>query len=291
MQAGSAIVLENDAERELHPATPVLGTEPTRSTWQDLVGRTTGWSQRRPIREVVLHGDDSDDPKIARALAALAVFPEIRRIDLRGAAFDDKAIPPLAKLPRLEALTLVDAMMTGDGLASLAPQVRLHELSIAYEATSAHLLGGVSAFRELRTLNLEGLPISRADMTAIAALPQLEAIRLDYLQPTPGEEVFAPLASAMGLRSLHESRSGMSEADMPTLAKLTRLEQVWVTCATGEGLMRLGPLPNLKQIVVYGPATDEEVLAFSAAHPSVAVGYRIFNSDGRWFRAGKSESD
>lgn len=289
MQAGSAIVLENDEERELHPATPPRGTESTQSTWQELVGRTTGWSQRRPIREIVLHGEDAGDPKIARALAALAWFPEIRAIDLSGVAFDDRAILHLAKLPRLETLTMSESTMTGAGLASLAAHVKLQELSISRETPSAHLLGGVPAFSELSKLHVEGLPISRADVTAIASLPKLESLRLDLLQPAPGEEVFAPLANAPSLRYFHESRSGMTEADMPTLAKLSALETLWLSCATAEGLSRLGSLPNLKQIYVYGPATEEEVRAFSAAHPDVEVAYGLFTSHGRWFRAGKSE--
>ncbi|HEV7281678.1 MAG TPA: hypothetical protein VGN57_15860 [Pirellulaceae bacterium] len=291
MQANGAIVLEGEEWRELHPATPARGTEPVRADWQELVARTLGRIERRPIREVVLHGEDPNDPKLARALASLAAFPEIRQMDLRGPALDDKAIAPLSKLKRLERLSMMGTTITGAGLKSLAASVPLQDLSISGEASSARLSEGVSALQELKSLRLEGLSIRRSDMETVASLPKLETLHLESLQPAPDEDVFAPLEKAENLRFFYESRSGMQEADLVALSRLPALEEAWIGIASDANVALLGPMPRLKKIYLNGPITLDGARSFSAGRPGVAVGYRIFTSDGRWLHAGKSEMD
>jgi hypothetical protein len=198
---------------------------------------------------------------------------------------------PLAKLQRLERLSMTETTVTGKGLASLAESVPLKDLSISGEALGARVLEGASKFRDLESLTLEGLPISRADMERIASLPKLASLRLDVVQPTPGEDVYAPLASAQALRFFHESRSGMQDADVETLSKLPLLEEVGLSVSSDANVVPLESLPRLKTIVLYGPITVDGARRFSAARPEVAVGYRPVNSDGRWFHAGKSDWD
>jgi len=169
---------------------------------------------------------------------------EIRGLTvLRGTAkcADNAGLEVLAKLPRLESVYLNASTFDDDGFATLAKIKSLK--SLAFDHNQRFTGQGAAALRaltELRSLRFGGcMKFTGEGVQAVAELSQLESLQLHHC--------------------------GVGDADLPPLAKLTRLKNLFVSAQfngrlTGAGLKHLAGIATLESLKI-----GETVLAFDGS--------------------------
>ncbi|HEV7281680.1 MAG TPA: hypothetical protein VGN57_15870 [Pirellulaceae bacterium] len=226
----------------------------------DPLGRLLGRAERPVLSRVELRSLQADDPKVAAAIAALALFPEIDSVSLEGPGFDDESLAQLSKLPRLETVALIDTRVAGAGFSRLG-QPSLQCVVLLSEEPSPELIAG------------------------IASLPNLDWLSLQDNEPTE-PSAYDALEKAQRLKTLYVQDSGFDDEDMKTLAKLEGLEQLAIDGIDDVGLARLAPLAKLTWLRVQSPVTKVAAREFSGAHPDCPVQYVDGHSSTTTFVAG-----
>lgn len=290
LQADARVVLESDArygDGDGRSTPKSLPSALRPQSPDELIASAMGVTWRPSIERVVIEGRASDDPKIPPALAALAIFPEISSVKLQGPAFKDAAMAPLIRLPRLKRLSLSHTDVSEAGLASLARETGLEVLDIWDRVPTETLVKGIPSLVNLRLLQLDGPPLTRADVAGIATLPKLEELRLFGVQPAQGEEIYVGLNGATNLKILRSTNYDFSNAELATIAALPNLEALLIDIDDA-GLAQLGTLPKLKRFVIWRTATADGARAFSAANPGCLVAWRPLASGQLYFRAGEA---
>lgn len=194
-------------------------------------------------------------------LAALTRLDGARRyLDLAGLPLTDALLEFVARQEALEALNLEGAApRPGDG--------------------SAASLRAATGLRRLQRLNLRRVPsVSRSDVAALAALPELYELDLAETGPAAGglreaialrpdaalarlsllaceldfeAGLLAALASLPGLEDLNLRQARVPGAELPTLAgapRLRRLNLAYQTELDDAGLLALADLPALADL-------------------------------------------
>lgn len=286
LRAGATVYRYVPPRSELNAFRESVVFEEERTT-VDLLSRAIGWSGRTRIDSIVLYGEEVGDPKFAAALANLWLFPEIRYVELHGPAFDDAAIAPLSGLKNLDSLHLARTRATGDGLAALAPTVPLREIVLYDDDPASDIAADLSAFVELRSVQLSGLPLSKAHLDGLATLPRLKTLSLLNVQPLIGTEAADAEEANGDLRSLDELDLDAPDLDMASLARAPALEELHLFNGSRRSLAGLGRMPRLRTFRLWNLAPVEDVKAFSTLNPQCDVGYRVDASDGLRFSAEK----
>lgn len=228
------------------------GLEPPVPTFGSRVSRSLGWTRVPPVERVRLKGDDPADPKLAPALAALRVFPKLWDVRLSGKAFDDRAMPELAKVPSLSFLVLEGTSVSGDGLATLASKESLRSVAITHDPTG-DLVGGAVRLKRLDGMILSDAAIEREDVAALASFPHLQQLILSQIPFSDRSDLLLPLEGSKSLTQLTIQAEGVDEGAVVALPPLPRLERLEVHGLT---LANLPPYPNLHSLNAEG-ITDE----------------------------------
>lgn len=175
---------------------------------------------RLPLEEVVI----SSERLKAKAGAALALAPTLRRVSLRDCAIDDTTVVELARLPNLTRLNL-----TGTGISDQC----------------AHALGRMRALRELI---VDRTGVGPDAMAAAGSLPAL--VRLSAASCTAVSASLEGLAWSPSLAWVNFDGCGLDGAAVAALSRITTLERVSlanarVNPAAALNLTKLGRLRRL----------------------------------------------
>lgn len=254
-------------------------TKPKEASRSERIGRIFGYASRPAIREMHLAADDPDDPKVDRALASLAQFPEIETLRLNGTAFDDDAMAMVAEVHGLRSLSLDKTVVTAKGLEALAPLGALQEIDINPTGYEWNPLAGVAALRGLRAVRTRGMYVLRTDLAAVASLPMLEELRLHGML-ADDQDVLAPLATAKGLKSLQVDASLFWSVRLDAIEQLPALEELVVIGVHEDALVGLRLSPGLRELRIAGPISVAGAQSISRAHPDCLVSCQ---ESGFWF--------
>ena len=103
---------------------------------------------------------------------------DVRTLRLIGPVFADEGLAGLPAFPRLDFLTVIEAPLTGPGLAGLAGARVLQGLRIVAEGTESLDLAALPGLPTLACLQLEGLPARVTGVGRLAALERLAELSL-----------------------------------------------------------------------------------------------------------------
>jgi Leucine-rich repeat (LRR) protein len=188
------------------------------------------------------------------ALDHLKLLPRLRELDVSGVQRVDSGIwglalnlenlRRLAEIRQLEKLDLNGATITDVGSDRPGrPDA---------ERASLPGLDALASLENLRWLDLSRLPVTSEDLTFLAELKQLTALRL-------GQCV------------------AVNDAAVPLLRTLPSVQSLYLAGAglTGEGLSGLAASRSLKRLTVSGiQASESDIERFSKARPDVQVLWR-----------------
>ena len=176
-----------------------------------------------PLEEVVL----SMEKLKAKAGAALAMAPSLRRVSLRDCAIDDSAVAELARLPKLTRLNLTGTPIT----ERCAPALGL--------------------MRTLRELILDRTGVGPEAMAAAGSLPAL--VRLSAVSCTGVSASLAGLAKSPSLAWVDFDGCGLGDAAISSLSRIATLERVGVANArlSPDGASNLTKLGGLRRLDVH----------------------------------------
>ena len=196
----------------------------------------------RDVESLMVASDDGRGTSDA-GLAHIATLEQLKRLDLVGATVSDAGLKSIASLGNLEELLLNDCLnVTGSGLNAAAGLGRL------------------------RSLTLHGGGVEADVFRAIASLPQLERLNIEFGKDKkirPADVV--PLATLKALKYLSASRNVAVPDNQPVL---NAVEDV----ALGNAILaQAGRLPNLQSLHLFAIVTSDAGLAALVPQPGAGL--------------------
>lgn len=169
----------------------------------------------------------------------LSALSNLRALNLVSPVMTDESMPAIARMPKLEQLTL---SITGYGSKSgtSAPMITEHGL--------VHL----QKMPQLRDLNVYGVLVNDAALQALGGLKQLHSLAVGG--PLVTDAGIKGLTGMSQLQSLYLTNSAVSDAGLPGLAGMIRLDALYMhhSAVTDAGLRHLQPLKNLRVLSLDG---------------------------------------
>ncbi len=107
-----------------------------------------------------------DSPK---ALARLADLPDLRSLNLAGAAIKDETLTAIVGMANLESLNLEATGVTDKGLVVIRELRSLTQLKLANTSVTDDGVQQLGALAKLQDLSLEGTPVTEAGMRRLKA--------------------------------------------------------------------------------------------------------------------------
>ncbi|MCB1228630.1 MAG: SUMF1/EgtB/PvdO family nonheme iron enzyme [Verrucomicrobiae bacterium] len=166
--------------------------------------------------------------------------------------FGDEQAKALARFPGLTQLFL-----NGQGLLSeltlltVGNLTQLEELGLhGCTGFSPSGFGPLGKLAKLRTLNLQATHAGDKALTAIAAVPRLQSLRIGSETAQITDEGFATLTESFSLESLYIENSDATDRGLEYLGRVNRLETLDLGSRkiTGTGLGPITRLPELRDL-------------------------------------------
>jgi hypothetical protein len=158
----------------------------------------------------------------------------------------------------------------------------LEALQILETGLTDQSLPAISRMRALKSLRLDGHPITDAGLTHLRTLGELQHLSITDTQA--GDRTLAAISELSRLNGLFVSGTAVSDAGLIHVASLTKLKRLDVmqTGVTDAGLMQLGMTPNLSELNVSlgNGITRAGIDALKAVVPNCEIGCFQFRPDG-----------
>lgn len=217
---------------------------------------------------------DLSSSEITDAAAnALLQFPQLKRLHLSGEGkLSDKTLATVGKIRLLDALHIFHMVIGADAAKNFAElpdlrildiscstvedkafeaicQVKLSSLAFISSKVSDKAFPNISKCTSLRELAVQGRILNAADLAALAALKQLQALSFDRVRDEKDLFLLEPLKELKSLAI--GDATDLTDRAVPALAKLKSLEDLFMLNAsiTPEGINQLKrQLPRLKKL-------------------------------------------
>lgn len=208
-----------------------------------------------PLEEVVI----TSEKLKAKAGAALATAPTLRRVSLRDCAIDDGAVADLARLPQLTRLDLTGTPIT-DGCAPALGRMRsLRELIVDRTGVGPMAMAAAGSLPALVRLSAVSCPAVSSSLEGLAASPSLAWVNFDACGL--GSEAVSALSAVATLERVSMSHARLSPAAALSLTRLGGLRRLDVHLTPLGDVPLFEGLPSLQALSAWGCG-----LAMSAAH-------------------------
>jgi Leucine-rich repeat (LRR) protein len=202
----------------------------------------------------------------ADALGPLAEAANLKELKLGGYGIDDGTLKTIATLPYLESVTIEDASIGTEGIASLVAAEHLRErLRVLAVARCSGLndesLAQLSAFDGLRRLTIRDVPTTGSFLSELKSGTELELLALN--QTYLSDDVFETIAGFKNLKRLEVAQNFLTPDAIEKIGALLALEYLNLSeCGiSDESLLSLKGLGNLKTLIVEGnPEVSEEAV-------------------------------
>jgi Leucine-rich repeat (LRR) protein len=231
------------------------------------------------------------------ALDILADMPQLRAVRLSGVNITDRGVAALLKLPELNELDVRNCRgVTQAGIGQLVGKQSLRSLKVGGMAIDDEALRVVGRMVQLNTLSVDNCAITDA---GVAQLGDLPLVNLTIYQCTnvtdDGLKVLVSLADlrsltlrdikAQGaaltqlpcpekLAELNMAQSGITDAEVPNLARFSRLEDLTLseTAITDAAVDTLSKLASLKSLTMTQTRmSDAGIARLTASLPNCRV--------------------
>jgi hypothetical protein len=202
-------------------------------------------------REQILGVRLSGAPVVDDRLAGLARLTRLQTLSLDATQITDAGLVHLAALPRLEQLDLSGTGIAGPGLVHLKRLGNLQKLSLEKTHVSGPGLEHLAGLPTLKTLRLGGAPITDDGIESINQLNDLECLSLRGTRVT--DAGLAGLPTMHNLRVLDLDTTGVGDTGLAQLAALKNLRMLDLraTRVTDVGLAHLATLENLQYVCLF----------------------------------------
>ncbi|HWB11504.1 MAG TPA: hypothetical protein VG826_19900 [Pirellulales bacterium] len=183
------------------------------------------------------------------AIAALAAFPELERLDLPDATDDQLA---RLRLPNLKILDLNHAAVTDRGLEHLRPLKKLETLDLNHTAVTGRGFQALTALKNLQSVNLASTPASDAGIAPLAQFPNLAVVTLN--KTGVGDIALQHLRNGTNLRQLGLQQTQIGDAGLAALERLNKLAVLALdeTRVGDTGMEAIAHLPRLSKLTLAG---------------------------------------
>jgi internalin A len=218
-------------------------------------------------------------PKVTdEALALLAAFAEIRSLSIAYQnRITDDGLEHLARLKRLEQLTLHADAVTGRGLKHLGALPELGVVHLYLNALDEEQSAGIGNLSNVWMLSLHG----RLSDGALAHLKPLSKLNRLSLQSHDSPQAAGPNVSGAGLRHLRDLPSleslsltnlAVSDEDLHELPNVTSLS-LYKLDVTDSGLETLARMEDLRALRITAmPITDDGLARLAGLRNLTALG-------------------
>ena len=189
---------------------------------------------------------DRPDALPDAAVRAIGELKTLRHLAFNCRGLTDGQLKVVAGLPNLEELDLAECNEVAPaGLMVLAKLERLQTLSLAGTQANAETLRSLAGLKGLRSLNLRYTTVGEDGISALAKFPALADLTLSFGDAKEA----AKLTEVKSLRRLTLASEVEPEA-FPHLARLTDLEELDLsfTSADDSALAHLKGLTNLRRL-------------------------------------------
>ena len=183
----------------------------------------------------------------------------------RNRAFQDEHLAVLAKLSRLESLSLDSTSATGVGFRHFVHCPQLRSISLIGSPTASQGIDEIVLLESLEELLLDSAKASDQHLAKIGQLTKLR--RLDLSRTYASEQTFAAISTLPALTNLSADGVLLSDSCLEHIGKIRTLEELNLCNSQGvtaAGLRHLAQLPNLKRLELFAAKiTDTEVEVFN----------------------------
>ncbi|MFT3706087.1 MAG: hypothetical protein QM817_00335 [Archangium sp.] len=207
------------------------------------------------LREVTLDKESATDANVAELAKQV---PGLKTLKLWGNV-TDAAMADVAKFTALEELSLQGSKVTDAGMANVAKCPKLARLTLSKTAVTENGLESLKG-AGLTNLVFDGLAGTKKAMAAIASMPKLKVLQLQFA--TTNDEV-GELAKAPALQEITLMASpNFDDVGGAHLGKIKTLERlfIWNTKVTDKTMEAISGLP-LKTLYVSRTALTDKGMA------------------------------
>ena len=222
----------------------------------------------RQLQDLSLSGTRITDSGVTQ----LASLTHLRALSLSGSRIQGDSLGKLSNLSKLTLLDLSDTDISGDSLAKLAAcrslqALHLENCPLIVDASTAHL----THFPSLRGLVLRKTGFEKESITAIGLVQLAKISTLEHLNLNATrlqDKSLTPLGQLHNLRRLDVGLTAITNASMPHIATLPRLEHLSLmsqvgfggTRVTAAGLKHLVGHPTLRELDLTGIQINDDDL-------------------------------
>ncbi|MDA0835430.1 MAG: hypothetical protein O2955_10895 [Planctomycetota bacterium] len=239
---------------------------------QPIVYAEAGWN---PLSYDYLDYESSRPDVGDDTVRHLAVFSQLRRIDLINSQITDGGLLHLKGLKHLESLNLEGTQFGDEGLRHVAAMTQLKVLKLQRTKITDAGLKSLESLRHLEILDLDATSVTSNEIRSLASLKKLRGLdlsfthvsddglvhlrnltNLEYLNIGPGGQIrlhigdsaVTNLANLTKMRWLSLRGSKISNDGLKALRKMKHLEYLDVssTAISDEGLKHLSGLTELR---------------------------------------------
>ena len=203
-----------------------------------------------------------------RGLAYLAGFDKLRclHVGIGGGKITDAGLNHVAKLHRLEELSISGKDITDAGMSQIAKLTNLKFLKLWTEQLTNAGLAKLTALKSLEKLYIYRASVSTSGLAQLNELPNLiELIVRDIKQDSKPLNI-AGLTNLEKLSIQLERQSEFHDQDLACLARLTHLKNLGISHngISDVGLKHLAGLTSLERLSVGGKFVTDDGLAYLA---------------------------
>jgi len=216
--------------------------------WQKWLASELGPDLFGQVVSVDLHGHGGDN--VSSLLQRVARLSRLEFLSLANTGVTDEGLASLRDLTGLKALRLQGTKVRGSGLAHLEHMVELEELMLPNAPISDAEIAHLAGLTKLKRLRFSGRGLTNAGLVHLAAMRQMEDLRLRQTAITTLE----PIRAMTQLKFLDLNGSTIDDGGLKPVAGFTNLEQLWLcdTAVSDAGIAHLVGLPNLKRLELVG---------------------------------------
>ena len=222
----------------------------------------------------------------------------LKSLNLNYTAVTDGCMPAIGTMTTLESLQMEVARITDVGMAELSKLTHLKRFGCRQANIGVDGIKHLSGLKELTRLELRESTIDDSCLEIISQMPNLTFLDISECKVLKGKTIgelgkltsltnlemseikklkddnFQSLATLTNLTVLDVSATRITDAAVPTLLKLQRLERLSVAGSQmgDDGIIQLSQLPALKWLdLSRSQPKPETVAALKAARPNLEV--------------------
>jgi hypothetical protein len=184
-----------------------------------------------------------------RDLAILHQWRDISYLNVEVEGVGREGILAIAKLSKLETLTLTPGKFTADDMRELSKLSELRSLTLLGGVDQAPLLPAFDSLSELESLALLNTNVVGSDLAHLRHQPSLRVLQISDARDL-GDDGLAHIGNLRNLQALRLIRTGVTGADFSSLSELQKLRRLELSGSPigDDGLAELAGLPTLSEL-------------------------------------------